>query len=288
MTRLKPEQRRLIGSWIKLKISIKLIATFLSCSRVTIWYWKNQDLRCRFNIPRNYFSKVTVDAEASILFFRSLGYGTVRIQQRLFCAPEFELKKMEILIQGLIISRQTINKVLKKWGINGYKKKRGKAWKFFRAKYANELWQLDLKRFKFNGKKYELLVCIDDYSRFLLLLHLFEHSPTIKEIGNAMKELVEKYHPEKILTDNNHFQNSWKEWCKENNTKAIFAHPYYPQDKGKVERTIRNVAEELINLIVIFCHLMKKGEILTWINWFNEKRYHRGIKGFPAESYVKN
>lgn len=285
--RLKSEQRQMIGVMVRIKIHINVIAQSLSCSRQTVWYWKNQDLRCRFDIHRNYFGKITVDAEASILFFRSLGYGTARIQQRLFCAPKIELKKMEISIQGLIVSRQTINKVLKKHRINGYKNRKEKSWKFFRAKYANELWQLDLKRFKFNGKKYELLVCIDDYSRFLLLLRLFDHSPTIREIGDAMKELVEKYHPEKILTDNNPFQNSWKEWCRENKVEAIFAHPYYPQDKGKVERAIRNVAEELINLITIFHHLMNKGEILDWTNWFNEKRFHRGIKDFPANLYVK-
>lgn len=277
----------MIGVMIKIKIRINVIAQSLSCSRQTIWYWKNQDLRSRFNLKRNYFNKITIEAEASILFFRSLGYGTARIQQRLFCAPEFELRKMEISIQGLIVSRQTINKTLKKHKINGYHNGNKKAWKFFRAKCPNELWQLDLKRFKFEGKKYELLVCIDDYSRFLLLLHLFDHSPTINEIGNAMKEIVEKYHPKKILTDNNPFQNSWKEWCEKNNTEALFAHLYYPQDKGKVERAIRNVAEELINLIMIFRHLMNKGEISNWISWFNGKRFHRGIKGFPADLYVK-
>lgn len=289
--RLKSEQRQMIGVMIKIKVRINVIAKSLSCSRQTVWFWKNQDLRCRFDIPRNYFSKITIDAEASILFFRSLGYGTARIQQRLYCAPEIELKKMEISIQGiqgLIVSRQTINKILKKHKLNGYSKKRKKAWKFFRAKYANELWQLDLKQFKFNGKKYYFLVCIDDYSRFLLLIHQFDHAPNIEEIGKVLKPLVEKYAPKSILTDNNPFGKEWKIWCQYENVKAIFAHPYYPQDKGKIERAIRNIAEELINLIIIFSHLMSRDEMSKWIKWFNEKRFHRGIKGFPAESYVKN
>src|SRR3989344_3813436 len=203
--RLKSEQRQMIGVMIKIRIRINVIAQSLSCSRQTVWYWKGQDLRCRFNIVRNYQSKITIEAEASILFFRSLGYGCARIQQRLFCASELELRKMEISIQGLLVSRQTINKILKKYKLNGYSSRKRKAWKFFRAKYANELWQLDLKQFKFEGKKYFFLVCIDDYSRFLLLIHQFDHSPNIEEISEAMKELVEKYHPEKILTDNNPF-----------------------------------------------------------------------------------
>lgn len=285
--RLKPEQRQMIGVMIKIKVRINVIAQSLSCSRQTIWYWKNQDLRTRFEIVRNYKSKITIEAEVSILFFRSLGYGSARIQQRLFCAPECELKQMEISTQGLIVSRQTINKILKKHKINGYKNKNKKAWKFFRAKYANELWQLDLKQFKFDGKRYYFLVCIDDYSRFLLLSHQFNHAPDTEEIGNAMRELIEKYHPGKILTDNNPFGKEWKQWCKSNRTEAIFAHPYYPQDKGKVERAIRNIAEELINLIIIFHKLFNKDEILKWIKWFNEKRFHRGVKDFPANLYVK-
>jgi hypothetical protein len=26
----------------------------------------------------------------------------------------------------------------------------------------------------------------------------------------------------------------------------------------------------------------------SWINWLNEKRYHLGVKDFPANLYVKN
>ena len=277
----------MIGVMVKIKVRINVIAQSLSCSRQTVWYWKNQDMRCRFDISRNYKSKITIEAEASILFFRSLGYGTARIQQRLFCAPEIELAKMEISIQNLFVSRQTINKVLKKHKINGYSKKNKKAWKFFRAKYPNELWQLDLKQFKFEGKKYYFLVCIDDYSRFLLSIHQFNHCPTTKELTDELDKMNVK--PEKILFDNGgQFKEQWKSWCIKNGIEPKSAHPYYPQDKGKVERTIRNIAEELLNIVCIFHHLISKDEILNWIKWFNEKRFHRGVKGFPADLYVKN
>lgn len=277
----------MIGVMIKIKVRINVIAQSLSCSRQTVWYWKNQDLRSRLDIHRNYFGKITIEAEASILFFRSLGYGTARIQQRLFCAPELELKRMEISVQGLFVSRQTINKVLKKHKINGYKKKRGKAWKFFRAKSQDELWQVDLKEFKFGGKKYYFFVCIDDYSRYLLLLELFDHCPTTKDLTALLESL--KIKPKKILFDGGgQFKEQWKYWCLEKGIEPKPAHAYYPQDKGKVERTIRNIAEELLNLVNIFHHLLNNSEISDWINWFNEKRYNRGIKDFPANLYVKN
>lgn len=284
--RLIPEQRRLLGKLARSNIPKKLLMVSFSVSRKTVWYWGKQNLHYASDLPRaNHKFKITVETEIMIIAFRNnFGYGTARIQQRLFCAPDFELEQMEIKVQGVELSRQAINEILKKWGINGYRRKSKKAWKFFRAKYANELWQLDLKRFKFQGKKYELLVCIDDYSRYILLLHVFDHSPNIPEISEAMETIVDKYHPEKILTDNNPFQNSWKEWCKENNIEAIFAHPYYPQDKGKVERTIRNITEEFIDLLSKFSMFFER--IQEYKEWFNEKRYHRGIKSYPAKVFV--
>jgi len=278
----------MLGKLTRQNIPKKVLMVAFSVSRTTVWTWGKENLHYTNDIIHIYKSKVTIEAEVSILFFRSLGYGTARIQQRLISAPEIELEKMEISVQDLKISRTTINKFLKKHNLNGYSKKHQKAWKFFRAKYANELWQLDMKEFKFEGKKYYFIVCIDDYSRNLLCLQLLNHCPNIPEICQAIAGLVEKYHPEKILTDNNPFKDSWKKWCKEQGVEAIFAHPYYPQDKGKVERAIRNIAEELVNIICIFHKLLNKEEIYKWISWFNEKRYHRGIKDYPANLYVKN
>src|SRR3989338_1729574 len=288
MGRLTPNERVLVSRFKRYGISIKIIIDTFGISRVTVLYWSIQDLRTRFNIKRNYESKITIEAEITILFLRSLGYGCARIKQRLFSAPEIEIKQTEVYVQGLEVSRQTVYNVLKKHKLNGYHNKRNqKAWKFFRAKYPNELWQLDMKEFKFEGIKYYFVVCIDDYSRYLLCLQLFDNAPSITEICQTIANLVNKYRPKKILTDNNPFKDSWKEWCKNNNIEAIFAHPYYPQDKGKIERANRNIAEELINIITIFHKLLNGQEILSWIKWFNEKRFHRGVKAYPAEIYVK-
>ena len=228
-------------------IPIKVIAITLSCSRVTVWYWSIQDLRTRFNIRNNYKSKITIEAEITILFLRSLGYGCARIKQRLYSAPEIEINRAEVFVQGLVVSRQTVYNVLKKHKLNGYSKKRKKAWNFFRADFPNQLWQLD-------GKKYYFVVCIDDYSRYLLVLRLLNHCPTTKEVTSLLQNLDK---PQKILVDNGpQFRDMWKDWCIENNIEAIFAHAYYPQDKGKVERTNRNIAEELINIIKIMARFI--------------------------------
>lgn len=257
-----------------------------SVSRTTVWYWQYEDFKTRFDIKRNSEGKITIDVEITILNLRTtFKWGTARIQNGLISLPEFMRAEMEVCVQNFPLSRTSIQKVLKKHKLNGYKKKY-KFWKFFRAKYPNELWQIDLKEFKFEGKKYYLLVCIDDYSRFILLLELFEHCPTTKEITSALQKLNIK--PEKILSDNGaQFREQWANWCKENKTEAIFAHPYYPQDKGKVERTIRNLTEEFVDLLSKFPKWLNLKCIEEWRCWFNEERYHRGVKDYPANLYVK-
>lgn len=282
--RLKPEQRLVLGKLARTTTPKKLLMLSFSVSRKTVWYWGKQNLHYVTDLPRASFNfKITLETEITIIAFRNnFGYGTARIQQRLFCAPNFELEQMEVKVQGVELSRQAINKILRKWGINGYKKKRNKAWKFFRAKYANELWQVDLKEFKFQGKKYYLLVCIDDYSRYILNLHLFDHCPTTKDLISVLEKL--KVKPEKILFDNGgQFQKQWKDWCLERGIEPKSAHPYYPQDKGKVERTIRNITEELIVHLSHFNMFFNKFE--DYKTWFNEKRYHRGVKDYPANLY---
>jgi transposase InsO family protein len=222
------------------------------------------------------------------MFLRSLGYGCARIKQRLESAPDIELKLTDVYVQGLKVSRQAVYKVLKKHKLNGYNNRRNrKAWKFFRASCPNELWQLDMKEFKFEGKKYYFIVCIDDYSRNLLCLQLLDHPPKIPEISQAIEGLIKQYHPKKILTDNNPFKDSWAYWCFEEGIEAVFAHPYYPQDKGKVERANRNITEELINIIEKFHKLLSLEEIESWRRWFNDDRVNLRTKAHPSDLYVK-
>jgi len=284
--RLIPEERKLMNKSVKNGNPINVVAKVFGVSRTTVWYWKNETLHSNFkDLPRNSVGKITLEVEIAILYMRlTFKWGTARIQQGLFNLPEFMLNEMEVRIQNFKLSRTSINNVLKKHKLNGYNSD-GKVWKFFRAKFQNELWQVDLKEFKFEGKKYFIFVVIDDYSRFILCLNLFDHCPTTNDLTSALQKLEIK--PQSILADNGgQFREQWKNWCRQNKINPLSAHPYYPQDKGKVERTIRNLAEEFVNLLSKFKHWIY-GKLEEWRIWFNEKRFHRGIKDYPINLYVK-
>lgn len=288
--RLTPTERSLIGKVVDRLGNKSLVAKAFGIARKTVYKWNKRRKHTNDRKRRKKKSKVTVKVELSILAMRNFfEWGTERIQKGLQCLPKFmrdTLKKLKVdVAQHISLSRTTINDVLRKHKLNGYKRKQ-EGWKFFRAKKPNELWQLDIKGpFKVGGKKYWFVICIDDFSRYAVLAEQCNHAPTIKEIGKMLKPLIRKYRPKKILTDNNPFKEEWDKCCKENGVESIHAHPYYPQDKGKVERAIRNFAEEFVYLLTKFPQWLK-GKIKEYQKWHNNKRINRGINAIPCQLFT--
>lgn len=288
--RLTSEQRSLIGPAIDRTNNKSLVAKVFGIARNTLYKWNKRRKHLKDKKRKKKKSKISFKIELFILALRNLfDWGSERIRKGLYSLPKFMLKKLRKLkvkvVQKVILSRQSINNVLKNHKINGYKNK-SESWKFFRASKPNELWQLDIKGpFNLKGKKYYFVICIDDYSRYLLLAEQLKHEPTIAEIAKMLEPLIKKHHPEKILTDNSPFKIEWDNWCRENKIGPLHAHPYYPQDKGKVERAIRNVTEEFINLLIKFPEWLN-GEINEYQDWFNNERYHCGIKAIPCQLYT--
>lgn len=280
--RLTPDQRRLIGQAIDRGVNKSLVAKVLGVTRKTVYKWlkRRKHLKDRKRKPKK--SKITHKVELHILAVRNtFKWGTARIQQSLINLPPYMRKVLPVCVQGLKLSRTTINDVLRKHGINGYFKK-SEGWKFFRAKKPNELWQLDLKGpFTVQGKKYWFVMCIDDHSRYIILAKQVEHSPSAEEVQEMLEPCVKKHNPESILTDNNPFKTGWDKWCKAHNIEPLHAHPYYPQDKGKVERAIGSLTKEFVSLLTKFPQWLN-GKIKNYRRWFNHMRYHRGINTIPA------
>jgi IS30 family transposase len=289
--RLSPDIRVAFKKLVKKGLSVTRVAYLFDTSRQTVHRW----LKRAKHVGREYFkdkprtpkpSKVTADVELSILALRStFKWGTARIQQGIISLPDF-LREAVHCVQGVRLSRETVNSVLTVHGVNGYLHEYER-WKFFRAKEPDELWQIDFKGpFTVQGRKYWFLVCIDDYSRFLVLAEQFDHDPTTKEVTDLLEH--QKRKPKQILSDHGkQFRENWKSWCSEHGVEPLYAHPSYPQDKGKVERCIQNVNREFVNHLRKFPEWLK-GKLSEYREWFNHSRFHRGVKAFPAELYECN
>ena len=289
--RLSPGVRGAFRKLVKKDFAVVNIAGLFNTSRQTVYRWlkrgKHRGTETFKDKPRQpRESKVSMEMELSILKLRTtFKWGTARIQQGLYCLPRFFLKSVNC-VQRVKLSRETINNVLARNRQNGYQRE-FKRWKFFRAKEPDELWQIDFRGpFSVQGRKYWFLVCIDDYSRFIVCAEQYDHELTTAEV-TAVLEKGKKL-PKAILSDHGQqFKEQWKNWCREHGIEAHYTHPSYPQDKGKVERCIQNLNREFVN------HLRKFPE---WLNdklaeyryWFNHSRFHRGVKTFPASLYECN
>lgn len=287
--RLSPERRSLIGTMIDKLGNKSLVAKLFDVSRRTIYRWNKRRKHVKDKKRKPKKRKITLAIEKFILALRTtFGWGTERIKKGLFSLPKFMRDTLSSLgaciVQKVTLSRSTINEVLNKHKLNGYAKKHD-GWKFFRAEKPDKLWQIDSKGpVKIEGKKHWFVICIDDYSRYITLAKHFTRCPSIEEIKAVLMPRIKKRKPENILTDNNPFKEEWDEWCKEHEIESLHAHPYYPQDKGKVERAIRNVAEEFIYLLKKFPEWIDN--LSEYVRWFNHKRYHAGVKDFPAQLYT--
>ncbi|HEX9862743.1 MAG TPA: DDE-type integrase/transposase/recombinase [Candidatus Bathyarchaeia archaeon] len=289
--RLSPDVRGAFGKLVKKGLTVTRLAELFDTTRQTVHRW----LKRARHVGREYFkdkprqprlAKVTEQVELSILKLRTtFKWGTARIQQGLCNLPGF-IKDSVRCIQGVELSRETVNNVLARNNQNGYQHE-FKRWKFFRAKCPDELWQIDFKGpFTVGGKRYWFLVCIDDYSRFIVCAEQFDRELTTAQTVAVLEK--QKRLPKAILSDHgSQFKEQWKNWCNMHGVEAHFAHPSYPQDKGKVERCIQNLNREFVNHLRKFPQWLK-GKLLEYKEWFNHSRFHRGVKAFPIDLYECN
>ena len=163
--RTTSELRKIFASLVGKGYNKKFIAEMFDVSRQTVARWSNKKSHFRDKKRDPKPKKITFEIEAFILAVRNMfDWGSARIQQALWCLPEFmknELEKLSVTtVQEVTLSRQAIQDTLVKHGLNGYKNK-SKGWHFFRAKQPDELWQLDIKGpFILQGKKYYFVICI--------------------------------------------------------------------------------------------------------------------------------
>jgi transposase InsO family protein len=289
--RLSPDIRGAFGKLVKKGLAVTRIAQLFDTTRQTVHRW----LRRRRHVGGESFrdkprkpksARVTAEVELSILKLRTtFKWGTARIQQGLYNLPGF-IKKSVYCVQEVKLSRETINNVLARNRQNGYLRE-FKRWNFFRAKTPDELWQIDFKGpFTVAGKKYWFLVCIDDFSRFIVCAKQFDHELATAEVTAVLEKQARL--PKAILSDHgSQFKEQWKNWCSERHIEAHFAHPSYPQDKGKVERCIQNLNREFVNHLRKFPEWLK-GKLGEYRDWFNHSRFHRGVRAFPVTLYECN
>jgi transposase InsO family protein len=282
MGSLAPEIRKRIVKAYKKGYRIKDIAAIFGVSRWVVWKWRkrayhrgNDSYRSRSQRPHRIHKKVTQGTENTIIVLRdSFHWGTHRIALNLRHPPGYIHHLLTTITgeywQPVCLSRQTVNNILKRHRRNGSPYTKNKRdWKYFSARKPNGLWQIDIKGpFLLDGQRLYALVIVDDHSRFVVYCGLYA---SIKKemVVIALDCTVKRYgYPKRLLCDNGaQFKsNDLKCWCKTHKVHYEPAPPHYPEMKGKVERTIRNLKEEYLVLDKVFENVSFLLD--EYIDWF--------------------
>jgi len=242
------ETRKAMVRAVKLGMKRQDVAKVFDVSRKTVWKWCKRickkgwpNYRDRSKRPHTTYSKVDPYVENAIIILRdSFQWGTQRIKVYLEHPPDY----IRFLLENVLdiewspvnLSRETINTVLKKHKRNGSPYGEKREWKYFRAEYPDQLWQVDIKGpFTIEGKRVLALVIIDDNTRYLIscTLHI---SITADDVVEILNDLVSRGHkPCKILADlGPQFRDIFEEGCKKLKIEVEHTPKHHPQSKGKV------------------------------------------------------
>jgi putative transposase len=147
------------------------------------------------------------------------------------------------------IKRSTIQEKLTERGYSSRHMKlysqSGVAARRFQKRHRNQLWQSDIKYGPYlpigpNGTKKQvyLVAIIDDATRFVLHGAFY---PTLDSriVEDSFRQAIQKYGvPESVYFDNGkQYRTKWmSRTCSKLGTRLIFAKPYSPESKGKIER----------------------------------------------------
>jgi putative transposase len=169
-------------------------------------------------------------------------------------AQIIQILEWEGLVEPGKIKRSTLQDKLTEKGYSSRQMRMysqtGVAARRFQKRHRNQLWQSDIKYGPYlpigpNGTKKQvyLVVIIDDATRFVLHGAFY---PTLdaRIVEDALRQSIQKYGiPEAVYFDNGkQYRTKWMaRTCSKIGTRLVFAKPYAPESKGKVERFNRIV-----------------------------------------------
>ena len=173
-----------------------------------------------------------------------------------------------------------------------------KEMKRYQTRFANELWQADVMhgpRVPHKpggpGKKTYLFAVIDDASR-LIVGAGFYPSEKLIHLKTTFRDAVRTYGvPGKFYVDNGRIfkARELEVACAKINTILIYATPYYPAGKGKIEKYFRRVRDQFITGLRTVRSLEELNQTFQlWLAEQYNRAPHAGIEGeVPLKRYLR-
>ncbi|KKL09013.1 hypothetical protein LCGC14_2570110, partial [marine sediment metagenome] len=199
-----------------------------------------------------------------------------------------------------------IRKFIRDQGLTYKSTDRKQGYIHFQRKRPNDLWQIDIAGVQTVGhlKQVYLIALLDDCSRFVVAARYFKDQKGMNVIKIIRDGVLGHGRPNEILADNGaQFRNvlgdlgtKYSRLLKSLGIKPIFAKPYHPQTKGKLERWFGTVKQMFLIEARFFvkhnpeCTLAKFNQMLEeWVKWYNSEKPHRNLpnKCPPAKIFFE-
>lgn len=198
-----------------------------------------------------------------------------------------------------VLSRSTLQKHLQAKGYGARQMKMytrtGSASRRFQKSYRCELFQGDIKYGPYlpigpNGELRQtyLAVFIDDATRYIVAARFYDNQKT-QIVEDTLRLAVMRYgKPDAIYVDNGkQYRSEWlRKACARLEIKLLFAKPYHPEGKGKVEAFNRRIDSFLSEVTLDKPDTLDKlNEALDlWIDEFYHKQKHHSLEGISPST----
>lgn len=193
--------------------------------------------------------------------------------------------------KGWRISIKAIARVLNKHGyepVHRGSRAQGAEPKRFEAPRRNALWQMDYSELRVGLDKRQVLLIIDDYSRYAVGCKLCESTDGQQAVQLMQQAIARHGKPEAVRTDrgSGFLSQQFCDFLEVELIDQIVGRAYHPQGGGKVESIIGTLKRELWEVEQFDDFATAEPRLMQWIENYNEQRAHMGIDGLtPADRY---
>jgi len=248
-------------------------------------------LEPRSRRPRSCAHAVSEDVQTAI----------VRLRQQLGdaghdCGPHTIAHHLRLEL-GAAPSMATIWRILQRHGLITPQPQKRPRSSFirFQADLPNELWQADTTHWRLaNGSDVEILNCLDDHSRLLVVSDAFRSVKAADVVHSFAAAWIVNGFPAALLTDNGAVFSG-----KSRNGKVLLeselerlgvkgkhSTPYHPQTCGKVERFHQTLKRYLAKQAPARSLPVLQAQLDTFRTHYNQHRPHRALHDkTPLEVY---
>lgn len=209
--------------------------------------------------------------------------------------------ELEGLIEPGTVHRSTLQRHLQSKGFGASQvrlyAKKGAASRRFAKEHRCMLFQGDIKYGPYlpigkDGamKQTYLSVFIDDATRYIVAAKFYEHQK-VDIIEDSLRMAIMNFgRPDKIYVDNGkQYRSEWlKKACDRLGIQLLFAKPYHPEGKGKVESFNRRVDSFLSEIALNKPNTLEElnDALNLWIQEYYHKNPHSSLDGLtPAVAF---